>query len=682
MEEHQKKSKTHRKRVAAFYTLPDAARLLAFLCITEGNQRVCDPACGEGALLDAAYQRKKELIELKTKFNTADHAEFLKTQLIGTDIDPESVQVTIKRLQSHGYPEITPCPNIIRADGLAYPFPEFDVLLMNPPFTRKQLLKHATSVNPFSSDSQNPGDKFNARQVIRHQLQKYYDKHILSNRSSLTSHFLCLMDQMVNKHSHPENIIIGAVLPINILTSQEDRHLRELLQANYSIHYLIFREDRANFSEDTQLQEILLVLSHRGQRNSFHQDRIMLGFITELSPGLIPDIIRTLSTTKQILGGDSVKIKGYSIRQAPGITAVTISQASLDPTNWYLFAALMSKNVDFTCDWLENRKKLPGFVQIGAMAGLTIETKNAAEPTAPDLSFKNTALISPLSRKDRSDLQIQTEDPNELVIIGKDVSINNPIIIPKGRCLPGFRYVTKKKIQDVTDISEWIIYAPPSNENREIAYLDGLDANRWALWQRYLTRRTAQCVLSDRTDLVRPGVHFLAFFSAIPRIIARSAAAIKGITEDQAKLLVLWFNSSFGIMDWYLWRAPQDFTYSQHHKATLNELIVPEYSHLTLSQQKQMHRLFSEIGKKSAPCLLDQYLSTMSPQNWTRYHEKLSILGISSETVPKCTHRQDLDSFFSELLQKHLKKEYIQDIVDRVASILIDSLYARVKKQA
>ena len=50
-----------RKNLGAFYTKPEAAKLLASLAIDHWDAKVLDPACGSGTLLVEAYQRKAAL---------------------------------------------------------------------------------------------------------------------------------------------------------------------------------------------------------------------------------------------------------------------------------------------------------------------------------------------------------------------------------------------------------------------------------------------------------------------------------------------------------------------------------------------------------------------------------------------------------------------------------------------
>src|SRR5436309_6225290 len=75
-----------RKPVAAYYTNPMAARLLAKLAIQSSDDAVADFACGSGTLLMAAYDRKAQL--LGHSMDQETHRRFGEDELTGIDIMP------------------------------------------------------------------------------------------------------------------------------------------------------------------------------------------------------------------------------------------------------------------------------------------------------------------------------------------------------------------------------------------------------------------------------------------------------------------------------------------------------------------------------------------------------------------------------------------------------------------
>jgi hypothetical protein len=64
-----------RKLLAAFYTRPQAAELLARLTINDSNAITLDPACGSGTILTSPYRQKKRLHE-QAHFLANPHARY------------------------------------------------------------------------------------------------------------------------------------------------------------------------------------------------------------------------------------------------------------------------------------------------------------------------------------------------------------------------------------------------------------------------------------------------------------------------------------------------------------------------------------------------------------------------------------------------------------------------------
>lgn len=85
-----------RKPVAAYYTNPMAARLLAKLAIESTVDKVADFACGSGTLLMAAYDRKAELVGAAMEEET--HRRFVEEDLTGLDIMPFAAHLAVVQL--------------------------------------------------------------------------------------------------------------------------------------------------------------------------------------------------------------------------------------------------------------------------------------------------------------------------------------------------------------------------------------------------------------------------------------------------------------------------------------------------------------------------------------------------------------------------------------------------------
>nr|MDO8100183.1 N-6 DNA methylase [Candidatus Njordarchaeota archaeon] len=153
-----------RKNLGAFYTKPEAARLLATLGIERWNVKVLDPACGSGTLLVESYHRKSQLAPPMSKDEL--HRKFVMEDIYGIDVMHFAAHMTTTNLTLQDI-RVRVEPNIFSRDGVeamvkplqAKPDPptveqtldrwlatmagaglsnDFDVVIMNPPFTRRE----------------------------------------------------------------------------------------------------------------------------------------------------------------------------------------------------------------------------------------------------------------------------------------------------------------------------------------------------------------------------------------------------------------------------------------------------------------------------------------------------------------------------------------------------------------
>ncbi len=99
------------------------------------KQSVCDPACGTGGFLLAAYDHMRAQPEAKDR---ATDRRMRESGFTGTDIVPGVARLAAMNLYLHGLGAGTESP-IRRADALAAdPGRRWDVVLTNPPFGRRQ----------------------------------------------------------------------------------------------------------------------------------------------------------------------------------------------------------------------------------------------------------------------------------------------------------------------------------------------------------------------------------------------------------------------------------------------------------------------------------------------------------------------------------------------------------------
>ena len=162
-----------RKNLGAFFTKPKAATILATLAIDRWDEKVLDPACGSGTLLTEAYRRKKKLAPLD--LSDEELHERLLSDIYGIDIMHFAHHMTSINLLAQNLIVSAELRNIRAGDGLEpmilsisskgddppmmrladwmesvrperLPHESFDVVIMNPPFTRRERLSEVGEI--------------------------------------------------------------------------------------------------------------------------------------------------------------------------------------------------------------------------------------------------------------------------------------------------------------------------------------------------------------------------------------------------------------------------------------------------------------------------------------------------------------------------------------------------------
>ena len=304
---------TDRKFLATFYTLPSSASLLAELAVarldidwsnreTVAALRIGDFACGTGALLNGAYEAVLSRYRRKEGDDREIHPVMMEHALIGADIMPAATHLTASVLSSthpsvtFGNTSIVTLPygrqpkgsgrpiaigaldliedektlplfgtgqSRLRGVGdsddghVELPHNAFDLIIMNPPFTRPTNHEVADVPVPSFAGFETKDDE---QKHMSHRLRKIRTPTMVGHgNAGLASNFIDLAHAKVKNPGG----VLALVLPASFLQGEAWTSARRLFDEHYRDLVIVTiatsgSTDRA-FSADTGMAEVLVV---------------------------------------------------------------------------------------------------------------------------------------------------------------------------------------------------------------------------------------------------------------------------------------------------------------------------------------------------------------------------------------------------------------------------------------
>lgn len=262
---------TERKAFAANYTIPASAEILVSLLHIDTPSIIVDPFCGSGRLISAYL----ESLDKNKPF----------PQIRINDIMPSAVLIAFCRLiyllskSNQDYSLLTASvgdaftlfhsKNSKNTDASR----GFDLILMNPPFTRIHRIDNETKEN---------------LQV----LDRYYGK-FLTGQVGLHVYAIFLADMILK-----DDGVLATVLPAATILSQYSSGIQKWFMNNYQLEIIAASEDSKSHSENSSLREIIFIAKRVKDRK---QPSINFMKISELNQGINWQTSSTQMVSKETL---------------------------------------------------------------------------------------------------------------------------------------------------------------------------------------------------------------------------------------------------------------------------------------------------------------------------------------------------------------------------------------------
>jgi len=156
------------------------------------------------------------------------------------------------------------------------------------------------------------------------------------------------------------------------------------------------------------------------------------------------------------------------------------------------------------------------------------------------------------------------------------------------------------KTIDVSTRTDFIIIKKFRDLNK---VCPGIKRTTLKKWKEKVEARASNFLIARRFVLPAPGLSVLAFYSDKP-MVGVDMWSIKGLSNEEAKLQALWFNSTINLLQVYLLRTLD--TWMKIHDYTLNEFVSINTGKLTQKERKELLRLFDQFGNTELPSILTQ----------------------------------------------------------------------------
>ncbi len=637
-----------RKVLAAFYTHPVAAEILAGLTIDSWDETVIDPACGSGTLLVAAYKRKMDLYRKLYGYRDIEriHRQFIEHDLTGIDIMPFAAHISTINLTMQNIEYETNIVRIGTKDSL-----DLVKSLKTPDFNRRGI-----KISPYTETIQQTlfgitGQKVRKEGAIspegkgyefyikpvnvvimnppftdRHKMPEDYRKKLklLNLRSicggavDLWGYFLALAHYFVKDGGK-----IGAVIPINIARGKFTKNIRELIFSQYQIKYIVKSIKDIGFSEAAGFRDILLVLEKRNPTSNDITKIIFLKkSIRALSLNEAKHIVNIIKDANSDYSDEFVDVNIIRFRD------LIKFKENLMP--------LLSGHIKESRKMIESfekvilkkgEDKLINITEDMISVGFITDKKGIA-----DLTF----ITRPFDRRRVSRAFLILENDNNKEVMAKIKNTGITIKVQKSITKPALRTLTGVKTLDITNNHDYFII--DKFDDFDIVF----NLSKWQKgrkfswnWIKNKIPTLSYVVLAEKINPFSPNTSLISVHMENKFVVPHVFWIFKHIrSKDEGKMLCLYLNSIAFFIQYMRRKSEATGEYAHILKEDLILTKVLDFDTLAENKKRVLLELFEKLKDVEFPSILEQ----LENRFWARVElDKtiLKILGFSNKEINK-----------------------------------------------
>ncbi len=634
---------TTRKLLAAFYTRPIAAEIVAGLAVDKYNSQVIDPACGSGTLLVAAYGRKKRLGGDRQNL----HREFLEEEITGIDIMPFASHLTAVNLAAQDVEEIANNLKVGSSDSLKLKAGYFlnrlaseishQMNLLDPDVTPERVnVMEEAKVDTFTVD------KFDA--VImnppftkQERLPSDYHREVTQKWGSggagvgLWGPFMLLANELLK-----DNGKIGAIIPINFLRGEETRAIRNFfINDKYTWKYLLRSTKNYAFSESSEYSDIIVILE---KNNSKENKKRKTGIV------LIKKNLKDFALQEGRVLAERIRNVEEEENHSEELFDLYWEDQNYLEENKDNLMPLVSvgsiKNKEVLNEFLE--KILKSNKTEKFRANKFAEGFRPVPQGLSDLVFITNAK-SP-ERAMYSNITLEREVNG--TVEGKDRT-GALIKVPKGFVLKSLRTPVGLKRMDATQDLDYLIIAPYDGLERVSAISNYNNVPNWVSIKSSALRTGTNLAICRRINPYSPSQMHIAYCSTVTFYPSNQLEVVHVKNNEEAKIECLYFNSSLFFVQFMLNKEESTGRRVDIRISDLINIYGLKLDAITEKEKKDLLAMYEGMSNKEFPSLLEQYKQHFEDKK--KIDKALfKILGIS-------VSEEELDNVYNVIYEEMIR---------------------------
>jgi hypothetical protein len=203
--------------------------------------------------------------------------------------------------------------------------------------------------------------------------------------------------------------------------------------------------------------------------------------------------------------------------------------------------------------------------------------------------------------------------------------------IPKDAVIYALRRLSGVKTIDLSETLDLMVVKPFEGCELLFESKPNLD-NSLRLWNQYVKSRETNFVFIRRFDLSAPGTILFAHYSPNSFVASKMMYCFKDTSENDAKILTLWFNSTLNVLQVFLDRIETRGAFIGFSKYALLDTYVLNPLKLSREQKDTILSLYDKIKMVEFPSLLKQ-LKDRFPARVEIDKLMLRVLGFGDDEI-------------------------------------------------